>query len=53
MPPILELPGIGAPDVLETAGVQCLVASPGVGANFQDHVVSGPVYELYDVHISF
>lgn len=38
-PQIRVLSGIGDPDVLQSAGLQCLVTNPGVGANFQDHVV--------------
>lgn len=36
-PQILELSGIGDPDVLKAAGVECKVENKGVGANFQDH----------------
>lgn len=32
-PQILELSGIGDPNVIQKAGVECLVANPGVGAN--------------------
>ncbi|KAL4792212.1 hypothetical protein BDV19DRAFT_381016 [Aspergillus venezuelensis] len=39
-PQILELSGIGDPDVLAAAGVECKVANPGVGANVQDHSLS-------------
>lgn len=39
-PQILELSGIGDPDVLAAAGVQCLVENRAVGANVQDHSVS-------------
>lgn len=51
-PQILELSGIGDPDVLQKAGVECLVANPGVGANLQDHALSVAVYELSDGHSS-
>lgn len=37
-PQILELSGIGDPEVLKAAGVECRVENKGVGANFQDHV---------------
>lgn len=36
-PQILELSGIGDPDVLKAAGVECKIENKGVGANFQDH----------------
>ena len=36
-PQILELSGIGRPEVLEHAGVECKVELPGVGENLQDH----------------
>jgi choline dehydrogenase-like flavoprotein len=45
-PQLLELSGIGDPDVLRAADVECLIANPAVGANFQDHVVSAICVEL-------
>ena len=45
-PQLLELSGIGDPKVLEKAGVQCKVENPRVGANFQDHVLGGLLYDL-------
>lgn len=45
-PQILELSGIGDPDVLEKAGVQTKVELPGVGANVQEHLWSGIIYEV-------
>ena len=45
-PQLLELSGVGDPKVLEMAGVQCLVENPRVGANFQDHVLGGLLYDL-------
>ncbi|EME81122.1 Non-catalytic module family CDH [Pseudocercospora fijiensis CIRAD86] len=47
-PQILELSGIGDPKVLEAAGVECLVKNDRVGANFQDHVLGGMLYDLKD-----
>lgn len=44
-PQILELSGIGDPEVLKAAGVECKVANPAVGANFQDHTITLAVYE--------
>lgn len=45
-PQILELSGIGDPEVLRKAGVELKVALPSVGENYQDHVVAGIGYEL-------
>jgi choline dehydrogenase-like flavoprotein len=45
-PQILEISGIGDPSVLEKAGIECKVANPAVGANFQDHVLGGILYDL-------
>jgi choline dehydrogenase-like flavoprotein len=45
-PQLLELSGIGDPEVLRRAGVECVVENPRVGANFQDHVLGGLLYDL-------
>lgn len=45
-PQILELSGIGDPEVLGAAGVECRVNLPGVGNNFQDHCISATGYQL-------
>lgn len=45
-PQLLELSGIGDPEVLKAAGVECLVKNERVGANFQDHVLGGMMYDL-------
>ncbi|OAL26936.1 hypothetical protein AYO22_03880 [Fonsecaea multimorphosa] len=45
-PQLLELSGIGDPKILGDAGITCLVQNSRVGANFQDHVLSGMVYDL-------
>lgn len=39
-PKLLELSGIGDPDVLASAGIRPKIALPGVGRNFQDHYVA-------------
>ncbi|KIA75450.1 hypothetical protein HK57_00094 [Aspergillus ustus] len=39
-PQILELSGIGDPDVLSAAGIDVKVANRAVGANVQDHVLA-------------
>ncbi|KAI1338705.1 aryl-alcohol dehydrogenase [Xylariaceae sp. FL0016] len=45
-PQILELSGIGDPDVLKTAGVECYVTNRSIGANLQDHMWTPLVYQL-------
>ncbi|OAL31624.1 hypothetical protein AYO20_08167 [Fonsecaea nubica] len=45
-PQLLELSGIGDPEVLRAAGVECVVENKGVGANFQDHVLGGLLFDL-------
>ncbi|KAK5124436.1 hypothetical protein LTR85_001653 [Meristemomyces frigidus] len=47
-PQLLELSGIGDLEVLKAAGVECVVENKRVGANFQDHVLGGMVYDLKD-----
>src|SRR6476660_6850836 len=37
-PQLLELSGIGKPDVLKTHGIEVKHASPAVGENFRDHI---------------
>ena len=45
-PQLLELSGIGDPEILRSAGVECVVTNSAVGANFQDHVASSACFEL-------
>lgn len=45
-PQLLELSGIGDPDVLSAAGIPVVVANKSVGANFQDHVLGGLLFDL-------
>lgn len=45
-PQLLELSGIGNPDVLSKAGVETKVASPRVGENLQDHIMAASIYEV-------
>lgn len=47
-PQVLELSGIGDPEVLKAAGVEVKVENKRVGANFQDHVLGGMLYDLAD-----
>ncbi|KAF2447510.1 GMC oxidoreductase [Karstenula rhodostoma CBS 690.94] len=45
-PQLLELSDIGDPDVLQKAGVKCVIENKSVGANFQDHVLGGMLFTL-------
>ena len=45
-PQLLELSGIGNPDVLKANGIDVVSALPGVGENLQDHFVVGMNYRL-------
>lgn len=45
-PQLLELSGIGDPEVLKKAGVECVIENRSVGANFQDHVLGGMLFDL-------
>jgi choline dehydrogenase-like flavoprotein len=47
-PQLLELSGIGDPEVLRAADVELKVENSRVGKNFQDHVLGGMVYDLAD-----
>lgn len=47
-PQILELSGIGDPEVLSKAGVECKIENKAIGENMQDHVVIALVTELED-----
>ncbi|KAI3393710.1 hypothetical protein diail_3805 [Diaporthe ilicicola] len=45
-PILLELSGIGDPSVLAEAGIDALLALPGVGSNLQDHIRIQNSYRL-------
>ena len=47
-PQLLELSGIGDPEVLRAAGIEVRVALPGVGTNLQDHYVVSMPYRLHN-----
>ncbi|KAJ5551254.1 aryl-alcohol dehydrogenase [Penicillium sp. DV-2018c] len=47
-PRLLELSGIGRPEILQSAGIPCLVNLPQVGENLQEHPLSCVTYELTD-----
>ena len=39
-PHLLQLSGVGGPEVLHKAGIAVRHALPGVGQNFQDHYIA-------------
>ncbi|POR37903.1 Putative GMC-type oxidoreductase, partial [Tolypocladium paradoxum] len=45
-PQLLELSGIGNPEVLSRAGVPVKVDSPRVGENLQDHIMLAMIFEV-------
>jgi len=45
-PQILELSGIGDPDVLKNAGVEVVIDLQGVGSNVQEHCNVGVTYQV-------
>ena len=45
-PQILELSGFGDPSVLSKVGIETLVPNVDVGANYQDHILTGLGYTL-------
>nr|WP_210333539.1 GMC family oxidoreductase [Rhizobium sp. ARZ01] len=45
-PKILELSGVGRPEVLSAAGIDVLHALPGVGENLQDHLQIRSVFRV-------
>jgi choline dehydrogenase len=45
-PQLLELSGIGHPDLLNAQGIETVSALPGVGENLQDHFVIGNRYRM-------
>lgn len=47
-PQILELSGIGDPDILKQHGIDIILANPAIGQNLQDHIRPGISFELTD-----
>ncbi|KAL8685440.1 MAG: hypothetical protein Q9218_007759 [Villophora microphyllina] len=45
-PQLLELSGIGNPDILEAAGIEVKVDNSAVGENLQDHMMTCMVFEI-------
>lgn len=52
-PQILELSGIGDPDILTKAGIRTIIKNVDVGANLQDHLLTGMSYTLASGVASF
>ncbi|KAF2148134.1 GMC oxidoreductase [Myriangium duriaei CBS 260.36] len=51
-PQILELSGIGDPDVLSAAGVECKVKLQAVGSHLNEHALTVTGHELKPGHLS-
>ncbi|KAK8190226.1 uncharacterized protein BKA78DRAFT_237310, partial [Phyllosticta capitalensis] len=51
-PQLLELSGVGNPEILNNHGIPVVVDLPGVGQNLQDHVLSSISYEIADDQMS-
>lgn len=45
-PQLLELSGIGSPDILQANGIETVSALPGVGENVQDHFIMSACYRM-------
>lgn len=52
-PNLLELSGIGQPQILKRANITLLKPLPGVGENYQDHIRLSNVYRLKENYSSF
>ncbi|KAG5649185.1 hypothetical protein H0H81_005592, partial [Sphagnurus paluster] len=52
-PQILELSGIGDKNVLSPLGIETKVDLPGVGANYEDHVITILTFKLKEPYLSF
>ncbi|KAF8990253.1 GMC oxidoreductase-domain-containing protein [Cyathus striatus] len=52
-PQILELSGIGDSNVLTPRGIDVKLSLPGVGANFEDHIISLLTYKMNPGFLSF
>lgn len=47
-PKLLELSGIGQPEILRDLGVEAVLESPGVGENLQDHLQIRTVFKVHN-----
>jgi choline dehydrogenase len=52
-PQLLELSGIGKPDVLKAHGIEVQHAMPAVGENFRDHINARIVWRVTDPRVSY
>jgi choline dehydrogenase len=52
-PQLLELSGIGRPDILERHGIAVRHTLPAVGENFRDHINARIVWRVKDPRISY
>jgi choline dehydrogenase-like flavoprotein len=50
-PQLLELSGIGDPDILKPLGIPCEVELPAVGTNAQEHIMYATSYGTTAIHI--
>ncbi|KAI9926160.1 hypothetical protein ASPWEDRAFT_115539 [Aspergillus wentii DTO 134E9] len=51
-PRLLELSGIGDPQILGAAGVECVLRRPEIGNNLREHPMTSITYELAEGQIS-
>ncbi|TGO77515.1 hypothetical protein BELL_0103g00100 [Botrytis elliptica] len=47
-PKLLELSGVGSPEILRKHGITVRIENPNVGENLQDHIISGISFEVND-----
>jgi choline dehydrogenase len=52
-PQLLELSGIGKPDLLQTYGIAVQHALPAVGENFRDHISARVMWRVTDRKVSY
>lgn len=52
-PQILELSGIGSPEILRQFGIEVRHALPAVGENFRDHITMRAVWKVKDPALSY
>ncbi|MGE0698928.1 MAG: GMC family oxidoreductase [Hyphomicrobiaceae bacterium] len=52
-PQLLELSGIGNPDILKRHGIEVRHASPWVGENFRDHLNARIIWHVNDRSVSY
>lgn len=52
-PQLLELSGIGKPDILQAHGIEVLHALPAVGENFRDHINARIQWKVKDPSASY